>query len=389
MSEFLNRADWTLPIPIRYGPGRIQELGKVCLENGVKEPLIVTDQGSLVLPFITQALESISNSGFKEVIFSQVAQNPTAQNIMAGRETFLEGGHDAVIAIGGGSGMDAGKAISLVANYKCDLWDFDYDKPLPDLGYPTNFPALICIPTTAGTGAETESTAMVTDTTRGVKRCVWHPNQKPITAILDPKLTIGLPKTITAWTGCDALVHAIESLSVPQLHPICDGLALESIRMIFRNLPTVVKDGGNLEARGAMLIASCLAGISFLKGLGLVHAMSHMVGAVCNTHHGLTNAVLLPLVLKYNEKGLGTKTSLICQSIGLKSNTFDHLYDTVTSLLDELAIPRDLAALDVRRDQIGEIAQKASTDTAIATNPVPANVCDIETLLSQALSIAR
>jgi alcohol dehydrogenase class IV len=389
MSKFLNRADWTFPIPIRYGPGRIQELGTVCLENGVKAPLIVTDQGSLDLPFITEALESISNSGFKEVVFSQVAQNPSAENIMAGRDTFIEGGHDAVIAIGGGSGMDAGKAISLVANYKGDLWDFDYDKPLPDLGGTSSFPTLICIPTTAGTGAETESTAMVTDTTKGVKRCVWHPNQKPVTAILDPKLTIGLPQNITAWTGCDALVHAIEALSVPELHPICDGLALESIRLIFRNLPDVVKNGDNLESRGAMLVASCLAGIAFLKGLGLVHAMSHMVGAVCNTHHGLTNAVLLPLVLRYNEKGLGNKTSLICQSIGLKSNTFDHLYNTVTSLLDELEIPSDLAALNVRQDQIAEIAQKAFTDTAITTNPVPITVCKIESLLCQAFSSAR
>ena len=389
MSEFLTTADWTFPIPIRYGPGRIQELGVVCLENGVKAPLIVTDHGSRDLSLITQALESVSDSGFKEVVFSQVSPNPTDQNIIAGREAFLEGGHDAVIAIGGGSGMDAGKAISLVAYYQCDLWDFDYDKPVPDLGGSTNFPTLICIPTTAGTGAETESTAMVTDTTRGVKRCVWHPEQKPVTTILDPELTLGLPKTLTAWTGCDALVHAIEALSVPQWHPLCDGLALESIRMISRHLPVVVKDGGDLEARGAMLVASCLAGISFLKGLGLVHAMSHMVGAVCDTHHGLTNAVLLPLVLKYNEKGLGAKTTLISQSIGLRTHDFDHLYDAVVSLLNELAIPSDLTALNVREDQIGEIAQKAHSDAATKTNPIPATVNDIETLLSQALSLAR
>ncbi len=159
--------------------------------------------------------------------------------------------------------------------------------------------------------------------------------------------------------------------------------------MISRHLPVVVKDGGNLEARGAMLVASCMAGISFLKGLGLVHAMSHMVGAVCDTHHGLTNAVLLPLVLKYNEKGLGAKTTLISQSIGLRTHDFDHLYDAVVSLLNELAIPSDLTALNVREDQIGEIAQKAHSDAATKTNPIPATVNDIETLLSQALSLAR
>ena len=361
----------------------------MCLENGVKAPLIVTDQGSRDLPPIAQALESVSDSGYEGVIFCQVAPNPTDQNIIAGREAFLEGGHDAVIAIGGGSGMDAGKAISLIANYQCDLWDFDYDKPAPDLGGPANFPALICVPTTAGTGAETESTAMVTDTKRSIKRCVWHTDQKPVAAILDPELTLGLPKTLTVWTGCDALVHAIEALSVPQWHPLCDGLALEAIRMISRHLPVVAKKGDDLEARGAMLVSSCLAGISFLKGLGLVHAMSHMVGAVCDTHHGLTNAVLLPLVLKYNEKGLGAKTTLICQSMGLKTHDFDHLYDGVVSLLDELAIPSDLAALNVREDQIGEIAQKAHADAAATTNPVPATVSDIETLLVRALSLAR
>ena len=389
MSEFLTPADWTFPVPIRYGPGRIQELGAACLENGVKSPLIVTDRYMCDLPLIKKALESLTVSGFKEVIFSEIAPNPTDQNIFAGREAFLEGDHDAVIAIGGGSGMDAGKAISLVANYQCDLWDFDYDKPVLELRSPTNFPALICIPTTAGTGAETESTAMVTDTKRGVKRCIWHPKQKPVTAILDPILTLGLPKNLTAWTGCDALVHALEALSVPQWHPLCDGLALQSIRMISQNLPAVVKNGSDLKARGAMLVASCLAGISFLKGLGLVHAMSHMIGAVCNTHHGLTNAILLPLVLKYNEKGLGNKTNLICQSLGLKTYDFENLYEAVVSLLDELTIPNDLAAINVREDQVQELAQKAHADAATATNPIPATVNDIETLLSQAIKLAR
>ena len=389
VSGYLIPADWTFPIPIRYGPGRIRELGTVCREKGIRAPLIVTDQGSRDLPLLGRVLESVSDSGFNGVVFSEVAPNPTDQNIIAGREAYLAGGHDAVIAIGGGSGMDAGKAISLIAHNECGLWDFDYDEPVPSLGTSIDFPTLVCIPTTAGTGAETESTAMVTDTTRGVKRCVWHPKQKPATAILDPELTLGLPKSLTAWTGSDALVHAIEALSVPQWHPLCDGLALESIRLISKYLPSVVKDGTDLEARGAMLVGSCLAGISFLKGLGLVHAMSHMVGAVCDTHHGLTNAVLLPLVLKYNEKSLGGKTALMCQSMGLNTHDFSHLYDKIVFLLDELEIPTDLAVLGVRENQISEIAQKAHTDAAAATNPVPATVPEIESLLSQSLSLTR
>ena len=389
MSEFLTSADWSFPIPIRYGPGRINELGTICLGYGIKKPLIVTDKDSHELPFIIQALESLSDSSFKETIFCNVEQNPTDHNILAGKQAFLEGDHDMVIAIGGGSGMDAGKAISLLAYNQYDLWDFDYDYPTLPLYEKKNFPPLSCIPTTAGTGSETESTAMVTDTTKGVKRCVWHPKQKPITAILDPELTLGLPKTLTAWTGCDALVHAIESLSVKQFHPFCDGFALDAIGMITRHLPKVFKNGDNIESRGAMLVASCMAGISFLKGLGLVHAMSHMVGSVCNTHHGLTNAVLLPLVLKYNQKELGSKTTLICKSMGLKKHDFEQLYRAVVKLLDKLAIPKELSKLNVGRNQIREIAHKAYNDSAVATNPVTTSVSDIENLLNQAFSHAR
>jgi alcohol dehydrogenase class IV len=291
-------ADWTFPVPIKYGPGRISELGLLCRQSGVSRPLIVTDRGSRDLPFIAKALAALAEAGIEGALFSEVAPNPRDLDVMAGREIFRAEGHDVVIAIGGGSGMDAAKAISLVGRNDRNLWEFDYDKEPPEPDAPSDFPPLICVPTTAGTGAETESTAMVTDTVRGVKGCVWHPAQKPLAVILDPELTLGLPRTLTAWTGCDALVHAIEALSVPQWHPLCDGLALEAIRLIYRWLPTAVRDGANLEARSAMLVGSCLAGVSFLKGLGLVHAISHMVGAVYDTQHGLTNAVLLPVVLQ-------------------------------------------------------------------------------------------
>jgi alcohol dehydrogenase class IV len=389
MSGILAPADWTFPIPIRYGPGRIGELGLLCRESGIGSPLIVTDRGSRDLPFVDAAFAALGEVGIEGALFNEVAPNPTDHDVAAGREAYRAGGHDGVIALGGGSGMDAAKGISLVGCNDRDLWEFDYDKePLEALSA-SNFPPLICVPTTAGTGAETESTAMVTDTERSVKICVWHPAQKPLAAILDPELTLGLPKTLTAWTGCDALVHAIEAFSVPQWNPLCDGLALEAIRLIHRWLPTAVRDGGNLEARGAMLVGSCLAGVSFLKGLGLVHAISHMVGAVYDTHHGLTNAVLLPTVLRYNREALGGKTALMCEAMALPGHGFDDLYGATVALLDELEIPSGLGALGVGEERVAEIARKAHGDPGCGTNPAPATVEQIETLVRQAIRKAR
>ncbi len=385
----LEAGDWTFPVPIRYGPGRLAELGPLCREAGLDRPLLVTDRGSAGLPFVAAARSALARVGIEAGLFGDVAPNPTDRDVAAGREVFRRGQHDAVIAIGGGSGMDAGKAISLVARNGRDLWAYDYDRDPPPGVRPGEFAPLVCVPTTAGTGAETESTAMVTDTARGIKGCVWYASHKPLAAILDPEVTLGLPPTLTAWTGCDALVHAIESLSVPQWHPLCDALAVEAIGLIHRWLPAAVRDGADLEARAAMLVGSCLAGVSFLKGLGLVHAMSHMVGAVHDTHHGLTNAVLLPLVLRYNRPALGEKTAVMCRAMGLPGEDFDCLYAAVVALLDELGIPRTLGELGVGEERIAEIARKAHADASRATNPAPATVADIETLLRQALRAAR
>tara|TARA_Y100001960_G_scaffold332795_1_gene434844 strand:- start:4320 stop:5177 length:858 start_codon:yes stop_codon:yes gene_type:complete len=285
--------------------------------------------------------------------------------------------------------MDAGKAISLVGRNDADLWAFDYDHPeSPDLGT-ESFAPLICVPTTAGTGAETESTAMLTDTEQSVKRCVWHSTQKPLFAILDPEITVGLPADLTAWTGCDALVHAIEAFSVPDWNPLCDGLALEAIRLISGSLERAVAHGDDLEARGAMLVGSCLAGISFLKGLGLVHAMSHMVGAVCNTHHGLTNAILLPPVLLYNKSAMEKKVPLICKAMGLPSEDFQTMYSSVIELLDVLDIPCGLSDIQVPEMELDSIAEKSLTDAARSTNPVPSTVTEIRELLRRSFDNAR
>ena len=388
MNNVLEQADWTFPIPIKFGPGRLAELATICNQASMHRPLIVTDRGTHQLPFVSQTLSRLRDANLDAQLFSDVSPNPTDREISDGAALFLAGDHDGVIALGGGSGMDAGKGISLIARNGHDLWEFDYDRHAPNLNS-SHFVPLICIPTTAGTGAETESTAMVTDVARGVKGCVWHPSHRPMAAILDPELTLGLPQDLTAWTGCDALIHAIEALSVPSWHPLCDATALQAIRLIYRWLPEAVSDGTNLAARGGMLVGSCLAGISFLKGLGLVHAMSHMIGAVFNTHHGLTNAVLLPLVLRYNREGLGENTALMCQAMGLAGDDFDTFYAAIVDMLDALEIPRGLDALGVDAKRLGELAEKAHTDAACATNPVPANVEQIKAILVQALHAAR
>lgn len=389
MIDVLADADWTFPVPIAYGAGRLAQLGERCRLLGAGRPLVVTDRGSVDLAFVTQALDSLRAAGLAAELFADVNANPTDNDIAAGTDAYRSGSHDAVIAIGGGSGMDAGKSISLVAANDTDLWAFDYDAvavpvPQPRRGAASPFVPLICVPTTAGTGAETESTAMVTDTERGIKRCVWSAEHKPALAILDPQLTVSLPQTLTAWTGVDALVHAIEAFSVPAWNPLCDGLALEAMALLAPALPLAVADGENLEARGRMLVGSCLAGISFLKGLGLVHAMSHMVGAVHDTHHGLTNAVLLPPVLRFNESALADKSTLMAEVLHT-----DSLYDWVVDLLDKLAIPTGLAAIGVPADGLGEIAVKAAGDAAAGTNPRSATTVEIEALLREAMVDVR
>jgi alcohol dehydrogenase class IV len=387
--NFLESADWNLPIPIHYGPGRIAELGAICRTAGMRKPLLVTDRGSRDLSFISAALASLQQAGGRATIFSEVSPNPTDRDVAQGRQHFHDGAHDGVVAIGGGSGMDAGKAISLVANNQHDIWAFDYDNAAPPSFRSADFVPLVCIPTTAGTGAETESTAMLTHTERAVKGCVWHASHKPHAALLDPQLTLELPVNLTAWTGVDALVHAIEALTVPAFHPPCDALALEAIRLIYRWLPSAVHDGTNLQARGAMLVGSCLAGVSFLKGLGLVHAMSHMIGAVHNTHHGLTNAVLLPLVLRHNRSALGEKTALMCRAMDLPQHDFEAFYTAIVALLNELDIPTSLSALGIDSESLAELARKSHGDAACATNAQATSVADINALLTEAMLSVR
>tara|TARA_B100001057_G_scaffold300912_1_gene301085 strand:+ start:1482 stop:2648 length:1167 start_codon:yes stop_codon:yes gene_type:complete len=387
--NYLSNQDWTFPTSIRYGPERVKELTEICNQKGIKRPMIVTDKGSKNLNFIDHILVDLKKNDIDSKIFANISPNPKDEEIVLGKSEFLNGNHDAIIAIGGGSGMDGGKAISLIANNDYDIWDFEWEKTPVSIDEKNNFPPLICIPTTAGTGAETESSAMVTDTKLLVKWCIAHPQQKPFEVILDPELTLGLPKNLTAWTGIDALVHAIEAYVINDFHPLCDGAAIEGLRLIYPNLPIVYENGDDLSSRGKMLVGSCLAGISFLKGLGFVHAISHMIGAEFDTQHGLTNAIILPSVLRYNKDSLGTKVPIMCEAMGIKKNNFEYFYQSICDLLDKLEIPKNLSEIGVDDRSIERIAKKAMKDSAFTTNPKTASLKDMKGLIETTIHNGR
>ena len=387
--SMLGAHDWGFPVPIAYGPGRLAEIGRRCVGLGITNPLIVTDRGSRNLAFISRLQSILGEADLKSAQFFEISPNPIDTEIGAGRAAFRNGGHDAIIAIGGGSAMDGSKAICLTANNNLDLWDFEFEKPTPKIYSANAFPKLITIPTTAGTGAETESTGMVTDSKKAMKFCVWHPELKPSLALLDPELTVGLPANMTTWTGADALVHAIEAFLVPGFNPLCDGLALEALSLISTWLPVVVAEPQNITARGGMHVGSCLAGISFLKGLGLVHAISHMIGAEFNTHHGLTNAIILPVVLRFNLPGMEDKVRRMAEAMKLPDHSVNGFIASIEKTLDEIAIPKSLSEIGVPLDCVERIATKAMKDSAARTNPRSATLAEVQVLTQTAIVNAR
>ena len=382
-------SDWGFPIPIAYGPGRLNEIGEFCRKFKVFNPLIVTDKGSKELPFVSRLATLLENSSIKSKLFYGISPNPRDDEIKAGCISYHKGSHDGIIAIGGGSALDGAKAIGMTVNSGVSLWDFEYRKPEPILQSLDCFPTFITIPTTAGTGAETESTAMITDTVKGMKFCLAHLGMRPSLAILDPELTIELPANLTAWTGVDALTHALEAYLVPGLNPLCDGAALEALKLISKWLKVAFDEPKNIDARGGMLIGSCLAGVAFTKGLGLVHSISHMVGAEYNTQHGLTNAIILPAVMKFNLPHVGEKVRFISHAMDLKDASSEIIIQEIEEILDYLDIPRSLSEIGVPLECKKRIAKKAMLDSATGTNPRVTQIEDLEELTEISILSAR
>jgi len=387
--EILAPQDWGFPVPIAYGPGRFSEIGTYCSKNKITNPLIVTDSGSVDLPFIDNLVEILKKSKINSGIYSKISPNPRDDEIASGKKLFNDNNHDAIIAIGGGSAMDGGKLICLTANNDVPLRDFEFELTPPIISKDNPFPKIITIPTTAGTGAETEITAMVTYLKEGMKFCMWHPDVRPSLALIDPELTIGLPANLTAWTGVDALIHGIEGYCVPGFNPLCDGAALEGLSLISKSLVTAVEQPDSILARGGMHVGSCLAGISFLKGLGNVHSISHVVGAEYNTHHGLTNAIVLPVVLRFNLPGMEEKVQRMSEAMQFKDHSVDAFISNIENILDRIKIPKSLSEIGVPEDCVDRIAEKSMKDQAYGQNPRKATLEEIKEITLASIKKAR
>ena len=365
--------NWNYPTSIWFGEKRINEIQKACESLNIQKPLIVTDPGILK----TNIIEKINNSlKSKAAIFSDVQSNPTGKNVELGVTFFNSNSHDAVIAVGGGSGMDVGKGIAYMAGQERPLWDFE------DIGdYWTRansevIKPIIAVPTTAGTGSETGRAGVYTNEETHEKKIIFHPKMLPSIVILDPELTVPLPKSLTAYTGMDALAHCLEAYCSDFYHPLSQGIALEGMNLVKHNLIKVFEDGSNLEARGNMLTASSMGSIAFQKGLGAIHSLSHPVGAIYNTHHGLTNAVFMPYVLKKNRNAIEEKIISLSRYLNLDDQTFDGFMNWIIGLREQLSIPHTLKELIKDNSKFTEMSIMAKDDPSTEGNPVQLETSD-------------
>ena len=362
-------ANWSYPTAIRFGAGRIKELADACNAAGIRQPLLVTDKGLADLPMTSNALDLLEQAGLGRAIFADVDPNPSEKNLTAGIKAFKAGEHDGVVAFGGGSGLDLGKLIAFMAGQSRPVWDFE---DVGDWWTRADANAIVpnvAIPTTAGTGSEVGRAGVITNSETHVKKIIFHPKILPQAVICDPELTVSMPKTITVGTGMDAFAHCLEAYSSPFYHPMSQGIALEGMRLVKENLPRVVADGADLEARADMMSAAAMGAIAFQKGLGAVHALSHPVGAIYNTHHGMTNAVVIPPVLRFNQTAIEDRITAAGAYLGIP-NGFEGFFDFVLALRSELGVPDRLRELSVGDDRVGEMAKMAVEDPSAGGNPI-------------------
>ena len=369
----INNMNWNYPTPIWFGQGRINEIQKACNNLKISNPLIVTDPGILKTDIIKKLNNSL-NSVAK--IYSEVQGNPTGRNVNEGVEFFNKSKNDGVIAIGGGSGMDTGKGIALMAKQTRSIWEFeDIDDYWTRADSDVIFP-IIAVPTTAGTGSETGRAGVFTNEKTKEKKIIFHPKMLPSTVILDPELTIPLPPNLTAFTGMDALAHCLEAFCSSFFHPLSQGIAVEGISIINNYLLRAYRNGEDIQARGNMLVASSMWSIAFQKGLGAIHSLSHPVGALYNTHHGLTNAVFVPYVLKVNKEVIENKLTSLSRYIGLPKQSFDGFMEWVLYLRESLKIPHTLKDL-IREDiNFQQMSKMALADPSTGGNPLKLNESD-------------
>nr|WP_272211664.1 iron-containing alcohol dehydrogenase [Marinicella sp. W31]MDC2877554.1 iron-containing alcohol dehydrogenase [Marinicella sp. W31] len=374
-------ANWSYPTAIRFGAGRITELAQACKSLGMTNPLLVTDKGLANLPITQNALRILADGGLDTALFSDVDPNPNENNLADGIAAFRNGGHDGVIAFGGGSGLDLGKLVAMMAGQTRPVWDFE------DIGdWWTRADAyaiapIIAVPTTAGTGSEVGRAGVLTNSETHVKKIIFHPKLLPGVVICDPELTVGMPKIITAGTGLDAFAHCLEAYCSPHYHPMSHGIALEGLRLVKDNLPKVYHEPENIEARAEMMSAAAMGAVAFQKGLGAIHAISHPLGAVYNTHHGMTNAVVMPPVLRFNREKIAARLKLAADYLGI-SGGYDGFYNFVLEFRAELGVPENLTAMGIAPDRIDELASMALDDPSTGGNPVEMTLENTRALLA-------
>ena len=364
--------NFSYPTSIRFGAGRMAEIADACAAAGMGRPLLVTDKGLANLDITQYALDLMEAAGLGRAMFCDVDANPTEKNLDAGIIAFRAGGHDGVIAFGGGSALDLGKMIAFQAGQTRPIWDFEdvgdwWTRANPDVIAP-----IIAVPTTAGTGSEVGRASVITNSVTHVKKIIFHPKVLPSIVIADPEMTVGMPQFFTAGTGLDAFAHCVEAYSSPHYHPMSQGIALEGMRLVKEYLPRAYADGTDIEARAHMMSAAMMGATAFQKGLGAIHALSHPVGAVFNTHHGTTNAVCMPAVLKFNEPEIRERFGPASAYLGIDGG-FDGFCDFVQEFNDSFKIPRKLSEMGVDAARIDELTEMALKDPSVGGNPVAMN----------------
>jgi len=378
--------NWNYPTDVRVGAGRIAELPAICSELGIQAPLLVTDPGLAQLPMTASAIEHCVVAGLGCALFSEIRPNPTGSNVSAGVTAFREGKHDGIIAFGGGSGLDAAKAIALMAGQSgLSLWDLEdsgdnWTRADTSAIYP-----VVAIPTTAGTGSEVGRASVIIREQDHAKKIIFHPAMLPDIVLLDPELTVNLPAGLTAATGMDALSHSLEAYSSPLYHPMADGIAIEGIRLVQQFLPAAVNNGKDLTARTQMLVASSMGATAFQKGLGAMHALAHPLGALYDAHHGMLNAILMPYVLVANRDKIAQRMNRLTRYLNLPESGFDGFLHWVLELRESIGIPATLSAIGIDDTRIDEIGPMAVADAAAGTNPITFDAKQYSGILANAI----
>ncbi len=359
--------NWSFPTALRIGAGCVTEVGAACTQRGIDRPLIVTDPGMVQLP----ALDALQGSFEMPVpVFSGIQPNPVGANIDAGVEVFRSGDHDGVIAFGGGSALDCGKVIAFQSGQTRPMWDFEDIGSNWTMANADAIAPVIAVPTTAGTGSEVGRAGVVIDETTKRKVILFHPKMLPVAVLCDPELTVGLPRVLTVGTGMDALSHSLEALCAPSYHPMAHGIGLEGCRLVLEHLPRVVADPSDLDSRTHMMSAAAMGAVAFQKGLGGMHALAHPIGAMFNTHHGMTNAVLMPYVLEANRSAIEATIGRLAAYVDIAGD-FDGFVEHIVSLRDSLDVPHRLVDLGVDASQVATIADAAAVDPSASGNPIP------------------